>query len=133
VKRRGEWIMRGLDFLAIDHILLAMPKGGEKKAHDFFHGVLGFEVIEKPAELAKRGGLWFKFNHFELHLGVEEPFYPAKKAHPAFLVRELEALKEHLSNQGISYIEDEELPDAKRVFLEDPFGNRLEILERLHP
>ncbi|WP_455661546.1 VOC family protein [Pradoshia sp.] len=124
--------MREIKYLAIDHILLAMPKGGEKKACDFFHGVLGFEVIEKPAELAKRGGVWFRFGHFELHLGVEEPFSPAKKAHPAFRVEELEVVKEHLSHLGIDYKEDEELPDAKRIFLEDPFGNRLEILERIY-
>lgn len=123
--------MGHMKFLAIDHVLLAMPKGGEKKAHEFFHGVLGFEVIEKPAELARRGGIWFRFNHYELHLGVLEPFVPAKKAHPAFRVEGLEVLKEHLSDRGVSYIEDEELPNVNRIFLEDPFGNRLEILERI--
>ena len=122
--------MTKIDFLAIDHILLAMPKGCEGLAFDFFHGVLGLEVIEKPEELAKRGGVWFRFNQFELHLGVEEPFIPAKKAHPAFRVNDLETLKQHLSKRQVSYKEDEELPNAKRIFLEDPFGNRIEILER---
>ena len=130
VKGNGEDGVK-MSFKAFDHVLLAMPKGGEDRARDFYHGILGLEMIEKPAELAKRGGIWFKFNDYELHLGVEEAFIPAKKAHPAFRAEELEIVKAHLSESGISYIEDGELPDANRIFLEDPFGNRLEIVERI--
>jgi catechol 2,3-dioxygenase-like lactoylglutathione lyase family enzyme len=115
----------------IDHIQLAAPKGCEETAREFFSGILGLIEVEKPEELKKRGGAWFEFGSFQLHIGVEEPFLPAKKAHPAFVVENIEELKAHLSIKGVTYSEDELLPGASRIHLHDPFGNRLEILEWL--
>ncbi|MDQ0271617.1 VOC family protein [Cytobacillus purgationiresistens] len=116
-------------FKAIDHIQLAAPKGCEDSARAFFGGVLGLEEIEKPEELRKRGGVWFGFGKYQIHIGIEEPFSPAKKAHPAFEIENINELKSHLSEKGIHFIEDDLLPGAKRCFVSDPFGNRIELLE----
>jgi catechol 2,3-dioxygenase-like lactoylglutathione lyase family enzyme len=113
----------------IDHIQLAAPKGCEEEARAFFHGVLGLREVEKPEELKKRGGVWFEFSTFQLHIGVEEPFSPAKKAHPAFVVENIEELKTNLKENNVAFTEDDNLPGASRLHLHDPFGNRLEILE----
>ncbi|PLS01870.1 VOC family protein [Neobacillus cucumis] len=116
-------------FKAIDHIQLAAPKGSEHKARQFFKEILGFDEIEKPEELKKRGGVWFQFGNIQIHIGIEEPFYPAKKAHPAFEIDNIEALKRHLKLNGIEVIEDNNLPGANRFYIIDPFGNRIELLE----
>ena len=113
----------------IDHVQLAAPKGCEEDARTFFNGVLGLQEVDKPEELKKRGGVWFEFGTFQLHIGVEDPFSPAKKAHPALVVENIEELKSHLIKLNIAFTEDENLPGASRVHLYDPFGNRLEILE----
>jgi catechol 2,3-dioxygenase-like lactoylglutathione lyase family enzyme len=115
----------------IDHIQLAAPKGCEEAAREFFSGVLGLIEVEKPAELKKRGGVWFEFGTFQLHIGVEEPFSPAKKAHPAFVVENIEGLKGHLREKDILFTADAALPGAYRIHVHDPFGNRLEFLEWL--
>lgn len=115
----------------IDHVQLAMPKGLEEKARRFYRDILGFVEVEKPEPLRNRGGAWFTLGAVHLHLGVEEPFSPAKKAHPAFEVNVLEELKRHLSLQGVDYIVDDNLPGANRIYVGDPFGNRLEFLEWL--
>ena len=118
-------------FKSIDHIQLAAPKGSEDTARHFFKDILGIDELEKPKELKKRGGVWFQFTNHQIHIGIEEPFYPAKKAHPAFEIENIEALKIHLIKNGIQVIEDDNLPGAKRCFISDPFGNRLEFLEWL--
>ena len=91
---------------AIHHIQLAMPKGGEDKARTFYVEVLGFDEIEKPAILQGRGGVWFSQAGVEVHLGVEEPFSAAKKAHPAFEVTALEQAVERLTEKGVAYRRD---------------------------
>ena len=116
-------------FKSIDHIQLAAPIGSEDIARNFFKSILGIHELEKPEELKKRGGVWFQFANHQIHIGIEEPFYPAKKAHPAFEIENIEALKIHLIKNGIQVIEDDNLPGAKRCFISDPFGNRLEFLE----
>ncbi|MFJ7513315.1 VOC family protein [Peribacillus simplex] len=116
-------------FKAIDHIQLAAPKGSEDIARKFFKNILGFEEVEKPEELKKRGGVWFEFGNYQIHIGIEEPFYPAKKAHPAFEIENIEELKKHLITNGIDVIADDKLPGAKRFYISDPFGNRMELLE----
>lgn len=121
----------GFAFKKIDHVQLAAPKGCEEKAREFFSGILGLEEVEKPEELKKRGGVWFEFASFQLHIGVEESFSPAKKAHPAFVVENIEALKTHLQERDVQFTEDDNLPGANRIYVNDPFGNRLEILEWL--
>jgi catechol 2,3-dioxygenase-like lactoylglutathione lyase family enzyme len=119
-------------FKAIDHVQLAAPRGAEELARKFFGEILGFEEIEKPAELKKRGGAWFQFGSCQIHVGIEDAFVPAKKAHPAFEVENMEALKEHLSAAGVEYLKDDKLPGANRIYVNDPFGNRIELLEWVH-
>ncbi|MCR2822702.1 VOC family protein [Lederbergia panacisoli] len=116
-------------FKAIDHIQLAAPKGCEEEARRFFNGILGFEEIEKPDTLKKNGGVWFAYGNIQIHVGIEEPFSPAKKAHPAFEVENIEGLKQHLLENNVKIIEDNNLPGANRFYVSDPFGNRIEVLE----
>ena len=118
-------------FKAIDHVQLAAPAGSEETARKFFKDLLGFEEIDKPEELKKRGGVWFQFGRIQIHVGVEEPFLPAKKAHPALEVENIDSLKKYLTDNDIKVIDDNNLPGANRFYLFDPFGNRIEILEWL--
>ncbi|HLS08702.1 VOC family protein [Lentibacillus sp.] len=113
----------------IDHVQLAAPVGGEEQAREFYRDVLGFEEIDKPAQLKKNGGVWFQCGHVHVHIGVEDGFVPAKKAHPAFQVINIAAMKGYLSESDIHYKVDDRLPGAERFYLSDPFGNRLEFLE----
>lgn len=116
-------------FQAIDHVQLAAPTNSEYKARHFYRDLLGFAEIEKPLTLRERGGIWFKSGQVAIHIGLEEPFTPQKKAHPAFQVKRLKELKKHLNQFDIAFIEDEHLPGAERIYVFDPFGNRLEFLE----
>ncbi|MFF2754070.1 VOC family protein [Psychrobacillus sp. NPDC058041] len=116
-------------FKSIDHVQLAAPKGSETIARKFFGEILGFQEIEKPEKLRKKGGVWFQFNTYQIHIGIEEPFTPAKKAHPAFEVENLDALKMHLNQNEVNFMVDTDLPGANRIYVHDPFGNRIEILE----
>jgi catechol 2,3-dioxygenase-like lactoylglutathione lyase family enzyme len=116
-------------FKKIDHVQLAAPIGSENAARKFFAEVLGFQEIEKPDELKKRGGVWFSNEEIQVHIGIEDPFSPAKKAHPAFEVEHLEKFTEHLTSMGVTYTADANLPGANRIYVNDPFGNRLEFLE----
>ncbi|MED1470925.1 VOC family protein [Bacillus salipaludis] len=116
-------------FKKIDHVQLAAPKGCEDHAREFFNGILGLTEVEKPEELKKRGGVWFEFGTFQLHIGVEDPFIPAKKAHPAFVIENIEDLKAHLKNKNVPFTKDDNLPGANRIHVHDPFGNRLEFME----
>ncbi|ASN06671.1 VOC family protein [Virgibacillus necropolis] len=114
---------------AIDHIQLASPIGSEDLAREFFVELLGFQEIEKPDVLRENGGVWFMTGTIQLHIGVEDTFSPAKKAHPAFRVKSIDKLKEYLSGKSVKYQDDDRLPGANRFYLNDPFGNRLEFLE----
>ena len=121
-----------MKILSIDHIQIAMPAGEEDKARGFYINILGFNEIPKPAELAKRGGAWFQSEGAQLHLGVEQDFRPARKAHPAFIVDELDALI--TTAQSAGYETDTTQPPLdgyKRAHVFDPFGNRIELMERL--
>jgi catechol 2,3-dioxygenase-like lactoylglutathione lyase family enzyme len=113
----------------LDHVQLAMPPGGEDRAREFYHGVLGIPEIPKPADMAKRGGCWFERGELKVHLGVEQEFRPARKAHPGFLVSDLSALVARIRAAGCLLTDDQSLPDYYRVFVEDPFGNRIELME----
>jgi catechol 2,3-dioxygenase-like lactoylglutathione lyase family enzyme len=117
------------EFSGIDHVQLAAPRGCEEKAREFYGGLLGWTEIPKPEELRKRGGVWFQCGKHQVHIGIEDNFQPAKKAHPAFQVTNLNALREYLIQQGISVKDDESLEGAIRFYIDDPFGNRLEFLE----
>ena len=115
--------------IAIDHVQLAMPPGGETKARAFYGSLLGLEEIPKPAALAGRGGAWFRSGSVQVHLGVEEPFQPARKAHPAFQVRGLAELVRRCETAGYQITRDAPLPGQDRVHVADPFGNRIELIE----
>ncbi|GAA0328714.1 VOC family protein [Bacillus carboniphilus] len=119
----------GFLFKSIDHVQLAAPKGSEEKAREFYQGILGFQEIEKPEELKKNGGAWFQTESIQIHIGIEEPFGPAKKAHPAFSMNNLSAFINHLEDKNVNYQKDDKLPGADRIYIWDPFGNRIEILE----
>lgn len=113
----------------IDHVQVAMPSGGEGAARRFYGELLGLVEIEKPAHLRARGGLWFATGSIALHLGVDHAFRPATKAHVAFAVTGLRALRERLAVAGYPSAEDEPLPGYDRCYVADPFGNRTELME----
>jgi catechol 2,3-dioxygenase-like lactoylglutathione lyase family enzyme len=113
----------------IDHIQLAMPRGGEELARKFYGELLGLVEIPKPAHLASRGGLWFHCGPMQLHLGVEDDFRASKKAHPALRVEGLAALLEILKGAGHEVKDDVPIAGFDRAFAFDPFGNRIELLE----
>ncbi|RLJ60279.1 catechol 2,3-dioxygenase-like lactoylglutathione lyase family enzyme [Litoreibacter meonggei] len=113
----------------LHHIQLAMPTGCEDEAREFYCGVLHFTETPKPEMLLGRGGVWFEAGQVRVHLGVETPFTPAKKAHPGFQVASLDAVIQHLKTHGIEPRTDTDLPDIRRVYVNDPFGNRIELLE----
>ena len=118
-------------FQGIDHVQVAAPRNQEDEARAFYGDKLGFQEIKKPDLLAKRGGVWFQVGQHQLHVGVENDFQPAKKAHPAFEVKNIKDLISKLMEQGVKIREDDNLEGAERFYLHDPFGNRLEFLEWL--
>jgi catechol 2,3-dioxygenase-like lactoylglutathione lyase family enzyme len=113
---------------ALHHVQLAMPPRREVEAEAFYAGVLGVPRVAKPPHLERRGGCWFRSDGVEIHLGVEQPFTPARKAHPAFLVDDLAGLRERLTAAGAPVVLDEPLPGYDRFYTSDPFGNRIEVL-----
>ncbi|HET9400728.1 MAG TPA: VOC family protein [Candidatus Acidoferrales bacterium] len=116
--------------LRIDHVQLAMPPHSEDRARKFYSGLLGLAELPKPPELAKRGGAWFESGSVRVHLGVEDDFRPAKKAHPALTVEGLDELIERCERAGHKTKPDAAFYGYKRVHVEDPFGNRIELMER---
>lgn len=115
--------------IGLHHVQLAMPPGEEDAAARFYGGILGLTQVAKPPELAPRGGVWFRDETLEVHLGVEEPFSPTRKAHPAFLVHDLPALRERIELAGYHVTDDVPLEGYHRCHVRDPFGNRLELIE----
>ena len=113
----------------IDHVQLAMPTGREDEARAFYTGLLGITEQQKPEHLAKRGGCWFENGDLKVHLGVEADFRPARKAHPALLVDGLPALVAQLQAADVPVRNDEPLEGYRRVYVDDPFGNRIELME----
>ena len=111
----------------IDHVQVAAPRGCEDEARAFYGGLLGLEELPKPDALRANGGCWFRAGAQELHVGVEEPFAPARKAHPGLVVAELDALAERLRTAGTAVRWDESIPGSRRFHADDPFGNRLEF------
>lgn len=113
----------------LHHVQLAIPPGEEDRCRAFWCGVLGMDEVEKPPVLAARGGCWFRGGGLEVHLGVEQDFAPARKAHPGILVEDLRALASALEAAGGEVTWDPEFPGHDRFYAHDPFGNRLEFLE----
>ena len=116
--------------VGLDHVQLSMPRGEEARAERFYSGVLGFAMLPKPPHLAARGGCWFQSGSVRVHLGVENGFAPARKAHPAFVVSSLAELQQQLETAGIEIVWDTQIHGFQRFYAADPFGNRLEFMER---
>lgn len=114
---------------AIDHVQLAMPAGGEADAVAFYEGLLGIPQVPKPPPLAARGGCWFEDGDVRIHLGVEDGFRPARKAHPALVVDGFDELVARLDGAGVEVRPAETLAGRARVHVSDPFGNRVELVD----
>jgi catechol 2,3-dioxygenase-like lactoylglutathione lyase family enzyme len=113
----------------IDHVLIAMPAGREEEARAFYGGMLGFAEKTKPSQLATRGGCWFESSAVTVHLGIDKNFIAARKAHPAFIVDGLIDLEKKLKQAGYKVTTDEPIEGCDRCHVEDPFGNRIELIE----
>ncbi len=113
----------------LHHVQLACPRGSEPALRSFYCGVLGLEELQKPPVLAPRGGCWFRGFGIELHLGVEDDFRPARKAHPGMLVSRLDDWARRISQAGFPVAFDDDFPGMRRFYSEDPVGNRLEFLQ----
>ncbi|MFK4066117.1 VOC family protein [Streptomyces sp. NPDC029674] len=114
---------------AVDHVQLAAPPGSEPELRAYYCGVLGMREVPKPPVLAARGGCWFEAGGVRLHLGIEDDFRPARKAHPGLRVTGIEAYARRLAARGAQVVWDDDLPGHHRFYSEDPVGNRLEFLE----
>ncbi len=118
-----------INFRRIDHVQLCIPPGAEGAAREFYGRVLGLEEIEKPAPLKRNGGMWFRIADLQLHLGVEPPA-PASKRHPAFEVEDARAVRSYLDGRGVATRDETDVEGVVRFSLFDPFGNRIELLEK---
>jgi catechol 2,3-dioxygenase-like lactoylglutathione lyase family enzyme len=116
--------------VGLDHVQLAAPPGSESDARRFFGELLGLREVPKPPSLAARGGVWFSLGEQQLHVGIDEAFTAARKAHPALLVdpSALEPLAERLAGAGVEVVWDEELAPIRRFYARDPWGNRIELI-----
>jgi catechol 2,3-dioxygenase-like lactoylglutathione lyase family enzyme len=114
--------------VALDHVQLAIPPGAEDRCRTFYVGLLGMAELPKPPVLAARGGLWLRSGPVVIHLGVEKEFQPARKAHPAITVTDLDSVAERLGGAGYDLIWDDNLPGTRRFHVFDPLGNRLEFI-----
>ncbi len=119
----------GFGVIGLDHVQLAMPRGGEPAAEAFYAGLLGLTRLPKPEPQASRGGCWFASGSVALHLGVEDDFRPARKAHPALLVQNLAELISALAQAAITTTPNANLPPGEGWYVDDPFGNRLELID----
>lgn len=119
-----------MTILGLDHVQLAAPAGCEVAARRFYGELLGLADVAKPRSLQGRGGVWFSVGAQQLHVGIEEPFSPARKAHPALRVApsELDTLAQRLAGAGVKVAWDEQLAGVRRFYTQDPWGNRLELL-----
>lgn len=115
--------------IRLDHVQLAIPTGGEAAAVAFYEGLLGLRRVPKPPHLAARGGCWFERGELKVHLGVDAAFSPATKAHPAFVVDDVREMAEVIARAGFRVVEDEPLEGYERVYVHDPFGNRIELMQ----
>ncbi|HLZ91952.1 MAG TPA: VOC family protein [Candidatus Acidoferrum sp.] len=119
-----------MPILIIDHVQIAIPVGSEERARAFYAGILGFTEIDKPPQMAERKSIWFVAGGVNLHLGLEPDFVPAKRAHPAFVVGGLDAILAACDRAGFTSKPDTSFNGFRRVHVFDPFGNRLELMER---
>jgi len=113
----------------LHHLQIAIPAGGESVARAFYGGLLGLPEVPKPSQLAGRGGVWFEQEGLRVHLGVDPDFVPARKAHPAFLVGDLGSLITVFERNGVALMHDAPVAGFERIFVSDPFGNRIELMQ----
>ena len=116
---------------ALDHVQMAMPVGGDGVARGFYGELLGLEELPKPTDMAARGGCWFRLGALQLHLGVEADFRAAKKAHVALTTAVLDDVRVRLVAAGHMVREDVPVDGRRRFFTDDPFGNRMEFMDRM--
>jgi hypothetical protein len=121
-----------MTILGLDHVQVAILPGGEPEARRFWVEAVGLQEIPKPAALAGRGGVWFQAGAQQVHCGVEEPVARSRR-HPAFLTDDLDPLRMRLESAGFPIRVEPELPGYRRLFSEDPFGNRVEFMQRIGP
>jgi catechol 2,3-dioxygenase-like lactoylglutathione lyase family enzyme len=114
---------------ALDHVQIAIPPGSETEARAFYGTLLGLRELDRPASLAGRSGCWYDLGLHQLHLGADANFHPARKAHVALTTDDLAALRGRLEDAGCPIGEDVPIPGRTRFFTEDPFGNRLELIQ----
>ncbi len=112
----------------LHHVQVSCPEGGEPEVRWFYGQLLDLQEVAKPPDLARRVGVWFRGDGYELHVGVETPFAPARKAHPAFLVDDLDHCAQRLAAAGVDLMWDDSFPSYRRLHAHDPHGNRVEIL-----
>jgi catechol 2,3-dioxygenase-like lactoylglutathione lyase family enzyme len=117
-----------MTIVGLDHVQLAMPKGREEDADAFYRDLLGFTVVAKPEPLAARGGRWYEVGDVHVHLGVDADFRAATKAHPALVVDDLDALAARLEVSGVTPRWEDDQPGMRHFYVDDPFGNRLELI-----
>lgn len=118
-----------IQFKRFDHVQVCIPKGAEDRAREFYGGLLGLEEIEKPEALRKNGGMWYSVADVQLHVGAEDVVAPSKR-HPAFEVGDVSAVRAYLERHGVRTKDEEEIPGQHRFSFFDPFGNRIELLEK---
>ena len=116
--------------IGLDHVQIAIPAGGEDRAREFYAELLGMHEVPKPANLSP-SGCWFERGGVSLHIGVDPDFRPARKAHVAMLVDDLSGLRQRLEAKGVPTRDDKPIEGYGRFFSEDPFGNRIEIMEKI--
>ncbi len=119
--------------LSLDHVQLAIPVGGEGRAREFYTGILGLSEVEKPEAMAGRNSIWFAAGAVSLHLGIEPDFHAAKRAHPALVVEGLDEILLLCERAGLPSRPDTSFNGFRRFHVFDPFGNRLELMERAKP
>ncbi len=118
-----------IHFKRLDHVQICIPTGKENDARQFYTEIIGLVEIPKPAELIPNGGLWYQIADIQLHIGTENDI-PASKRHPAFEISNVDAARQHLEMHGVKIREDIQVPGCKRFSFIDPFGNRIELLEK---
>jgi catechol 2,3-dioxygenase-like lactoylglutathione lyase family enzyme len=130
-RRTGPGSFGPVRILGLDHVQVAGPAGCEAEARRFYGALLGLDELEKPEPLRARGGVWFQIGDQQLHVGVDREFAAARKAHPALLVApgDLSTIADRLAVAGAGVQWDQALPGTRRLYSEDPWGNRLEFVE----
>ncbi|MBA3690633.1 MAG: VOC family protein [Actinobacteria bacterium] len=121
----------GFELIGIHHVQLAMPEGEDADAVRFYADTLGLTQVPRPEALSPRGGVWFMSGDLEVHLGVEDRFHPAVKAHPAILVKGLDTIRARIEEAGYKVSDTVQIEGFDRLYVRDPFGNRLELIEAL--